>query len=140
MVLPDCINWLWLEHVSPPSPCFLQVLFFFPLDPGKPKTRAWLPTSGPHPQAHSALVYPSPCAEETWSQKSHPSPDPQRCLGLQGASIREQWRVGESSPRQLPPRPPAHLSSPPGLILLFTTKLTIRILKPKNLRIRIAPQ
>lgn len=108
----------------------------FPPGSRKPTIRAWLPTSDPHPQAHSELVYPLPCAKETWSQTLRPPPASQRCLGVQGASIK---RATEGGRIQDPPRPPAHLSSPPGFVLLFTTKLTIRILKPKNLRIRMAP-
>lgn len=55
VVLPNVINRLFPEHVSPSGPVFLQV--FFSLCPGR-QMRAWLPTSGSHPQAHSELVTP----------------------------------------------------------------------------------
>lgn len=80
--LPNVINRLFPEHVSPSGPFSLQ--FFFPLRHGRQVMRTWLPTSGSHPQAHFELVTPSPRAEETWSQTPHLSLDPQRYLGVPG--------------------------------------------------------
>lgn len=93
------------------------------------------------PQGLSQPAHPSPCARGTRPQRPHPSPNPGACLvvtgvlGSEGVGMREDpVPFSPCSPLlegcgigRLPIQ-----SLPPVAVLLFRTKLTIRILEHKS--------